>query len=299
MKQALELAPGRDKGASPTDFTVYVFGDRNDETWSVLRRTFKNEAHLVFDIDAGKLEHSIVIMDSHQIKSSNWAVVMFDPKFDNSMLNLVSRSVARDLPVIVGSSRKLPDKIWHWKSDAQAKGYIFEVATSHEDFRFRVGPTLKAITSRWRQNHPKQTESFREPTDKILGTKAARPEEDLLALPGISHATQLLRSPSGRLDAERIRQMFGLKRAGLAALIGSSPEALRQTPDSQNIQSQLLHFERMAALLAVVKTPDIFRKWLNSPNGELEDRPPLAFIFEKRWEVVENLVADILENRGR
>jgi len=299
MKEmTLESAGGRGKSYTAGHLVLYVLGSKSDAIWSGLSRTFKDEAQFVFSTDAEKLEHSLPVMDGN--RPSNWAVVVYNPKFDDSTLDLVSKSLARHLPVIVGSSRKLPDTIWHWKSDAQAKGHIFEVATGPEDFCFRIGPTLKAISSRWYSSHPKERKGGSKSVLQKPGLKlAASAATDLNSLPGINQATELLRSPTGRLDAEKVRELFGLKRASLAALLGSSAEALRQTPDSPKIQSQLLHFERMAALLVLVAKPDIFRKWLNAPNKELDDRPPLGFVFEKRWDVVENLVADILENRGR
>jgi hypothetical protein len=46
--------------------------------------------------------------------------------------------------------------------------------------------------------------------------------------------THTLRSERGRLDAEKIRELFTLTRADLARITGVQEETIRQTPDSSD-----------------------------------------------------------------
>lgn len=107
----------------------------------------------------------------------------------------------------------------------------------------------------------------------------------------VIEATGPLLAPSGRLSAYAIADLFGLKKAHMAALLGRSPQALAKTPDAPAIQEGLRPFERAARLRAVFKDEQ-FRAWLQRKNHHLDDHSPMDLIEAGR----PNVVADLVEN---
>ena len=106
-------------------------------------------------------------------------------------------------------------------------------------------------------------------------------------------ATAALLAPSGRLSAYAIAELFGLKKARMAELLGRSPQALAKTPDAPTIQDALRHFERIARLRAVFPD-DRFRAWLLRKNRHLEDHSPMELIGTGRAAIVADLVESML-----
>jgi hypothetical protein len=80
----------------------------------------------------------------------------------------------------------------------------------------------------------------------------------------------------------------------VARWLGRTRQALSKAPDADSLQNQLRHFERIARLRAVLDDPEDFRKWLRIANTELEGRTPLQLLDEGRWEVLADLVEDML-----
>jgi len=135
------------------------------------------------------------------------------------------------------------------------------------------------------------------PLGEITANEASR-SDVLGTLPGVVAATRGLRSESGRLDADKIADLFGMRRVELARLAGVTAEAIRQTPDSPKLQPTLGLLERCARLLVLNPDKANFRAWLNTQNSELDDQTPLEAIRAGKTEMVADLVEDVLTNRG-
>jgi hypothetical protein len=58
----------------------------------------------------------------------------------------------------------------------------------------------------------------------------------------------------------------------------------RQTPSNSSSEARL----------GVAVSDEDFRKWLRMPNELLDDRKPIDLIAEGKWQVVADLVADII-----
>lgn len=89
-----------------------------------------------------------------------------------------------------------------------------------------------------------------------------------------------LRDPaSGRLDANRISDLLGIRKSDLAKKVcGVSPQALGQNPTSAGIQEKLQPLEDVAqALIWCGGDEAKLRAWLNRPNRDfpkIDDRVP-------------------------
>jgi Antitoxin Xre/MbcA/ParS C-terminal toxin-binding domain len=103
-----------------------------------------------------------------------------------------------------------------------------------------------------------------------------------------------LRTASGRLSAEPIAKLFGISKSELARLVDRSPQALWKTPDAEALQNQLGYFEKIARLRLVLRDETRFRRWLRTANPSLSGKTPLDVIREKKWQIVADLVDDIL-----
>lgn len=102
-----------------------------------------------------------------------------------------------------------------------------------------------------------------------------------------------LRSDKGRLSVAKIAETFGLSKAKLASLLGSSRQQASQTDDAVSLQPKLEPFEQIARLRRELDQKQ-FLAWLNSPHKLLEQKSPLSLIQEARVEVVTDLVEDML-----
>lgn len=124
---------------------------------------------------------------------------------------------------------------------------------------------------------------------KVLATRA---EHDPFAeIPSVAKLGQRLRAPSGRLDASKIAETFGISTAELARQIGTTRQRVAKTPDAEALQSALRPYERIARLRTVLTDAE-FKAWLHTPNDQLEDnetpidylkagaRKPLASVAE-------------------
>lgn len=119
------------------------------------------------------------------------------------------------------------------------------------------------------------------------------PDDPLGTVKEILAATRDLRSPEGRLTAERVAEVFGLSVSELASALGRNRQSVFKTPDSEALQEPLRAFERTARLRALLSDRD-FQDWLNLGNQQLEKRSPLDLIREGRASVVADLAEDML-----
>ena len=93
-------------------------------------------------------------------------------------------------------------------------------------------------------------------------------------LPGVIDATQPLRSASGRLDAEKIRVLFGFTETEIAAWLHTTHQIIQRAPDAHSFQASLKPFEKIARLLVLNNDPGNFRNWLQTPNDEFAGLSP-------------------------
>lgn len=106
-------------------------------------------------------------------------------------------------------------------------------------------------------------------------------------------STKDLRTQRGRLSAKLIADLYDLSQAELARWLGKQKQATFKTPDADSLQNSLEYFERIARLRTELSDDD-FRKWLRMPNELLDDTPPLELIAQGKWQLVADLVADMI-----
>jgi transcriptional regulator with XRE-family HTH domain len=107
--------------------------------------------------------------------------------------------------------------------------------------------------------------------EALTKVMAARSEQDPLGkIRAIAVASRSLRSASGRLDARKIAEAFGLSLTSLANQIGLTKQRISKTPDSEAVQPLLRPYERIARLRTILSEA-AFKAWLNTPNEHLED----------------------------
>ncbi len=156
------------------------------------------------------------------------------------------------------------------------------------------------------------------PTDQIWFALAQRPWIQLMRMPvspgelqyhlarlfeGTKHrqptpvkvnpVTELRNDDSGRLDANKIANVFDLTMAEIAACVFRPRSTLVKTPDSMSIQPKLRHFERIAdSLLIVTGSMKGLKMWLNSPAPNLDGHTPLEVLKYGKVEMLADWVDD-------
>lgn len=117
--------------------------------------------------------------------------------------------------------------------------------------------------------------------------------DSLASVRSILDATGDLRSASGRLDATKIAEAFGISVSELAGLLERSRQTVSKTPDAESLQPLLRPYERAARLRAVLRASD-FRAWLRLANGQLGEMTPLEVVRSGRIDVLADLAEDLL-----
>jgi|GEM_PF-3035136 len=101
---------------------------------------------------------------------------------------------------------------------------------------------------------------------------------------------------SGRLDAVKVAEFFGLTPTELARVVDVKRQTLFKTPDSINLQKKLYPFEEITrGMLMVDDDPTLFRQWLNTPSRDLpkvegRNMTPMDMIREGHPSVIAGLV---------
>lgn len=104
-----------------------------------------------------------------------------------------------------------------------------------------------------------------------------------------------LRSASGRLDAKKVADVFGISYPDYAKIIGVDPRAMLKSSASMNLQPKLTDFDRIARLRALGKvTPVFFREWLSTEIESLRGKSPIRWIRKGHAEKVANLVDNLV-----
>lgn len=129
--------------------------------------------------------------------------------------------------------------------------------------------------------------------DTTRPTQVAAGRDPLGMVKSVVAATADLRAESGRLSAQKVAEAFGLSLAEVAALLKKKRQAVWKTDDAESLQGGLRPYERIARLRAVLTGSD-FRRWLNQPARQLEERSPLDVIRGGEVGVVADLADDML-----
>ncbi|HMO97872.1 MAG TPA: MbcA/ParS/Xre antitoxin family protein [Kiritimatiellia bacterium] len=114
------------------------------------------------------------------------------------------------------------------------------------------------------------------------------------AIQAVIDVTADLRESGGNLSARIIADLYDIKMAELARLLGRTPQALSKTPDADTLQNDLAYFERIARLRLRLKDDDSFRKWLRMKNPQLDGHTPLDVLKMKKWQELADYVDDML-----
>jgi len=211
-------------------------------------------------------------------------VVLFDDALeDDATAKLIACGIEHSFPVILGpkTKSKSPETAWAVKSAADQLGNRFvNLASSYDDiYRF------------YQIAQPCRYNSKSAPAPRQADPHPSTSAEGLQRLPGVYDATIGLYSNSGRLDANKISELFELSRRELAEIIGFSHQTLHANPDSKSIQNGLAPFENVARGLAIFKgDKKRFRTWLNSPCDPFEGKTPMEMIRRGGMDVVVSLV---------
>jgi len=106
------------------------------------------------------------------------------------------------------------------------------------------------------------------------------------------HFLRESRSPeTGRLDAERIAEVFGLTITELARVLGRDQSGLRKYPQSGSLQEPLRELEALGLhLYRVFGDLATARMWLRAPNPVLAEEAPLAYLLRQQPDAVERLL---------
>ena len=93
----------------------------------------------------------------------------------------------------------------------------------------------------------------------------------------IRSVSELRNGETGRLDAGRIAEFFGLTLKELACLAGSQYSDLRLQPDMECLQVKLCSFERVVSAARFIvgdeNAIEAFKVWLNTKTKSLGDSP--------------------------
>lgn len=100
---------------------------------------------------------------------------------------------------------------------------------------------------------------------------------------------------SGRADARRLADFFGLEVSELAAATGRPYKALFKTPDAPSAQPALRPLARVADILhGLYGAPAKARAWLNAERPELRNQSPLTVIRQGNGEAVRTLLENVV-----
>jgi hypothetical protein len=130
--------------------------------------------------------------------------------------------------------------------------------------------------------------------DQLKAVAGVPPSSPLDNVQELLEATSDLRVENGNLSADKVARAFGIRVSDLAERLGRSRQALAKTPDADSVQDDLISFERVARLRALVGKPEDFLKWLRMPNAQLDNQKPLDLMAGERCQIVVNLVEDML-----
>lgn len=107
----------------------------------------------------------------------------------------------------------------------------------------------------------------------------------------------LRNSRSGRLDAERIAENFGIALSDVARAVNKSYSTVHKTPDSLSLQNALYPFERIAAAIETITGGKLelgLKIWLNAPNNAFPNDLPVELIKQGHANTLADRLEDVL-----
>ena len=101
---------------------------------------------------------------------------------------------------------------------------------------------------------------------------------------------------SGRLDAKRVSDTFGITLSRLSRVLGRNLSTVSKTPDAEALQDRLVAFERIAtALQQLGWSLDRIRIWTKTPAPLSDGRTPGDLISEGLAVVLAQRLEDLVE----
>ena len=106
-------------------------------------------------------------------------------------------------------------------------------------------------------------------------------ESPLDRIPAVTASTDVLRDFAGALSVIRVARVYGVICGQLSRWLGAQSKTV------------LEYFERVARLVTVLSEAE-FRQWLRTPNPNLGQDTPLAWLERRRWQALAHFVDDML-----
>lgn len=100
---------------------------------------------------------------------------------------------------------------------------------------------------------------------------------------------------TGRLDATRVAEAYGVSLSSLARALGVTQSALSKRTTALAAQPGLRELEFVwAALLDAVESPERARAWLNAQRRDLGGKPPITLLLEGSAEAFAHYIRSIV-----
>lgn len=100
---------------------------------------------------------------------------------------------------------------------------------------------------------------------------------------------------TGRLDAARVAEAYGVSLSTLASALGVTQSALSKRTTALAAQPGLRHLEfAWAVLLDAVESPERVRAWLNAQRSDLDGKPPITLLLKGSAEAFANYIRSIV-----
>jgi predicted component of type VI protein secretion system len=100
---------------------------------------------------------------------------------------------------------------------------------------------------------------------------------------------------TGRLDAARVAEAYGVSLSAIARALGVTQSALSKRTTAAAAQGALRELEfAWAALLSAVDTADRVRAWLHTLRPDLGGKPPLSLLLEGSAVAFANYVRSVV-----
>jgi two-component SAPR family response regulator len=130
---------------------------------------------------------------------------------------------------------------------------------------------------------------------KLLGNISKPKEKPYETRVKVQSIPELRNQDSGRLDAKKIANAFGMSLADVSRSIGKSLQTVHRTSDSKSLQKDLFSYERIASALSRISNADnALKLWLNSPNNAFPENLPVDLIITGHAEMLADLLEDVL-----
>jgi hypothetical protein len=102
---------------------------------------------------------------------------------------------------------------------------------------------------------------------------------------------------TGKLDAKKVGELFGIKIPAIAGAVGVSRQSLNDNPFSEKAQPVLKQFERVARLRSMPRfeEPADFRKWFKRPLPVFSNKAPTTFAKRVNWRLSQALWTNCLQ----